>query len=67
LNDTEPLTEKELQVLQQLVSGRSYKEIAAALSINIETVRSHIKHIYSKLHVRSMSQAVAKAINQKIV
>jgi DNA-binding NarL/FixJ family response regulator len=65
--DTDPLTDKELEVLQQLVRGNSYKQIADELSIGIETVRTHIKHIYSKLHVRSMSQAVVKAINQKIV
>jgi DNA-binding NarL/FixJ family response regulator len=62
-----PLTEKETAVLQQLVNGKSYKQVADALNISIETVRTHIKHIYSKLHVGSMSQAVAKAINQKIV
>jgi DNA-binding NarL/FixJ family response regulator len=64
---TEPLTDKEREVLQELVSGKSYKQIAQALNIGIETVRTHIKHIYSKLHVSSMSQAVAKAIHQKIV
>ena len=67
MHDIEALTDKELEVLQQLVMGNSYKQIADALSIGIETVRTHIKHIYTKLHVRSMSQAVAKAINQKIV
>lgn len=67
LQDTEPLTEKEREVLLQLVNGKSYKQVAAELKISIETVRTHIKHIYSKLHVSSMSQAVAKAINQKIV
>ena len=66
-DDIEALTEKELEVLQLLVKGNSYKQIASALAIGIETVRTHIKHIYTKLHVRSMSQAVAKAINQKIV
>jgi DNA-binding NarL/FixJ family response regulator len=63
----EPLTEKEREVLLELVNGKSYKQVAAELKISIETVRTHIKHIYSKLHVSSMSQAVAKAINQKIV
>jgi DNA-binding NarL/FixJ family response regulator len=67
ISDTEPLTEKELEVLQQLVDGKSYKQVADALKISIETVRTHIKRIYTKLHVRSMSQAVAKAINQKII
>lgn len=65
--NSEPLTEKEREVLQQLVNGKSYKQIADILNIGIETVRTHIKHIYTKLHVSSMSQAVAKAINQKIV
>src|SRR4030095_3161583 len=65
--DTEPLTEKEQEVLHQLVMGNGYKQTADALSISIETVRTHIKHIYTKLHVQSMSQAVAKAINQKII
>jgi len=62
-----PLTEKEREVLQHLVDGKSYKQIATASNISIETVRTHIKHIYSKLHVSSMSQAVAKAIHQKII
>lgn len=62
-----PLTAKEILVLQQLVNGNGYKQVADSLGISIETVRTHIKHIYSKLHVSSMSQAVAKAINQKIV
>jgi DNA-binding NarL/FixJ family response regulator len=67
VQEAEPLTEKEREVLLQLVNGNGYKQVAAELKISIETVRTHIKHIYSKLHVSSMSQAVAKAINQKIV
>jgi DNA-binding NarL/FixJ family response regulator len=63
----EPLTEKEREVLLHLVNGKSYKQVAGDLNVGIETVRTHIKHIYSKLHVRSMSQAVVKAINQKLV
>ena len=63
----DPLTEKELEILQHLVQGNSYKQVAECAGISIDTVRTHIKHIYAKLHVRSMSQAVAKAINQKIV
>ena len=63
----EQLTDKELEILQLLVQGNSYKQVATCAGISIDTVRTHIKHIYTKLHVRSMSQAVAKAINQKIV
>ena len=67
IGDSEPLTGKELEILQHLVNGKAYKQIADLQFVSIETVRTHIKHIYRKLHVNSMSQAVAKAINQKIV
>ncbi len=66
-SDIELLTPKEQEVLIHLVKGLSYKQIASIQKVGIETVRTHIKHIYSKLHVSSMSQAVAKAINHKIV
>ena len=61
------LTIKERDILLHLVNGKSYKQIASATATSIETVRTHIKRMYSKLHVHSMSQAVAKAIQQKIV
>ena len=41
--------------------------IADQLNISYETVRSHVKKIYEKLHVASLTEAVAKAINQRIV
>lgn len=55
------LSERETQVLQLLVNGYSYKMIASEMYIAIDTVRSHIKKIYEKLHVNSKSEAVAKA------
>lgn len=61
------LTSREKEVLQKLVFGKSYKMIAAELFITYETVRFHMKNIYSKLHVTSMTEAVAKAIQKKIV
>lgn len=61
------LTPKEKEVLTCLVDGLSYKMIADELKMSIDTVRSHIKKIYEKLHVHSMSEAVAKAIKQRIV
>jgi DNA-binding NarL/FixJ family response regulator len=61
------LSEREKQVLQLLVNGYSYKMIAAEMFISIDTVRSHIKKIYEKLHVNSKSEAVAKAFKDKIV
>jgi DNA-binding NarL/FixJ family response regulator len=66
-DDSALLTGKEREILLHLVNGKSYKQIAIAAGIGIETVRTHIKRMYSKLHVHSMSQAVAKAIQQKIV
>lgn len=61
------LTPKETEVLKLLVEGFSYKMIAAELAVSIDTVRSHIKNIYSKLQVHSMSEAVAKALRERIV
>ena len=61
------LTTREKQVLQLLVQGKAYKMIAAELDITYDTVRAHIKKIYEKLHVGSMTEAVAKAIQHKLV
>ena len=61
------LSEREKHVLQLLVDGYSYKMIASEMFISIDTVRSHIKKIYEKLHVNSKSEAVAKAFKDKIV
>jgi DNA-binding NarL/FixJ family response regulator len=61
------LSEREKEILAFLVEGMSYKMIADAGAISIDTVRSHIKSIYEKLHVHSKSEAVAKAIKSNIV
>jgi DNA-binding NarL/FixJ family response regulator len=61
------LSDREKQVLHHLVNGFSYKMIAAEMFISIDTVRSHIKKIYEKLHVNSKSEAVAKAFKDNIV
>ena len=60
------LSTREKEVLSLLVDGLSYKMIAAKLSITYDTVRAHMKKIYEKLHVASMTEAVAKAITQSI-
>ena len=61
------LTQREMQILESLVDGGSYKMIAEKHFISVETVRNHIKHIYEKLHVHSKSEAVAKALKERIV
>ena len=60
------LSGREKEVLGLLVAGLSYKMIAGDLKITYDTVRAHMKKIYEKLHVASMTEAVAKAINQKL-
>jgi DNA-binding NarL/FixJ family response regulator len=61
------LTPREKDILTLLSKGNSYKLIAAELMISIETVRTHLKNIYDKLHVHSQIEAVSKAINEKLV
>lgn len=61
------LSDREKDILGSLVKGNSYKMISAELNISINTVREYIRRVYDKLHVHSMNEAVAKAINQKIV
>jgi DNA-binding NarL/FixJ family response regulator len=56
----ENLSPRELDVLNNLVKGLSYKETAEAMGISYSTVHSHIEHIYHKLHVQSRAQAVAR-------
>lgn len=64
--DLQKLTPKEHEVLSFLVRGYSYKMIGGELEISVETIRYHIKNIYAKLHVNSKSEAVAKAIHNKL-
>lgn len=61
------LSEREKDVLRSLVDGNSYKMAAAELGVAIDTVRTHIRGIYEKLHVHSKSEAVMKALKDKIV
>ena len=58
------LSEREKEILQLMVQGHNYKTIANISFISYETVRTHVKHIYKKLHVASRSEAIYKAIQQ---
>ncbi len=60
------LSEREMQILKGLVNGLTYKMLAEELFISIDTVRSHIKKLYEKLHVHSRNEAVAVAVNRGI-
>jgi len=61
-----PLTGKEKEVVLGLVDGLSYKMIADTASISIETVRTHIKNIYKKLHVHCKADVIRKSLSGEI-
>jgi ATP/maltotriose-dependent transcriptional regulator MalT len=60
-HESESLTDREAEVLNCLVEARSNKEIASLLFVSIDTVKTHLKHIYVKLGVRDRYQAVSRA------
>jgi DNA-binding NarL/FixJ family response regulator len=62
---TEELSPREQEVLDLLSQGFMYKEISDKLGISFETVRTYIRRIYEKLHVRTRTEAVAKALRRK--
>lgn len=64
---TEPLTERETEVLQLLAKGQSNKEIAQTLTIADQTVKTHVSHILDKLGVPSRTQAALYAIRTGLV
>lgn len=66
-SNTDNLTEREIDVLTNLVHGMSNKEIAEALSISIHTVVTHRKNISSKTGIRSQSGLTIYAISKKII
>ena len=65
--DSYQLTNREKEILQLLSKGNSFKMMASMLHLSIDTVRTHTKHIYDKLHVNSQIEAVSKALNEKLV
>ncbi len=64
VSDEEKLSAREQEVLNYLVQGYMYKEIADAMKISFDTVHSHIRKIYEKLHVRTRTEAVTKHLRQ---
>jgi DNA-binding NarL/FixJ family response regulator len=61
------LSPREIEVLQWLIKGYSIKIIAAEMNLAFDTVRSHLKNIYQKLHVNCGKEAIAKALSERIV
>lgn len=66
-NPSPDLTKRELQVLNLLCQGQSYKVIAESLYVSPNTVRFHLKNIYKKLQVNSKYEAVIKASRRNLV
>ena len=63
--EVESLTPRETEVLQLVMHGMANKEIADRMSISVNSVKWHLRHIYEKLHVRSRVEAVLKYKNQQ--
>ena len=61
------LTPQELRLLKLLAQGYSYGRAASELNISLNTVRDHIRGIYDKLHVHSKSEAVSKALRNRLI
>lgn len=61
-----PLSAKEKEVVVALVDGLSYKQIADRMFISPETVRTHIKNIYKKLHIHTRAELVGKSLRDEI-
>lgn len=64
LPEVASLTDREKEILDHLVKGYRNKEIADMLSVGLETVRSHLRNIYHKLHVTSRTEAVVKYLQK---
>ncbi len=62
-----PLSDRETEILKMLSKGMNYKEVATEIFLSPHTVKTHIKNIYSKLHVNSRAEAIYKAIKQKLI
>jgi DNA-binding NarL/FixJ family response regulator len=65
--DSYNLTQREKEILELLVKGNSYKMIAEKCNVTMDTVKKHLQNIYHKLHVNCGTEAVAKALQHKII
>lgn len=60
------LTDRQKEILRELVDGKSYKMIADACGITLETVRDHIKKIYKKLQINSRGELVSMLLDKRV-
>jgi DNA-binding NarL/FixJ family response regulator len=67
VNPNSPLTRRETEILQLISEGKTYTQISEDLFISKETSKTHIRNIYSKLQVKSKSEALAKAVSEKLI
>ena len=67
VNPNSPLTKRETEILQFFSEGNTYTQISEILCISKETVKTHIKNIYSKLQVNNKAEAIAKASHEKLI
>jgi DNA-binding NarL/FixJ family response regulator len=65
IDEADILTPKEKEILKALAKGLRYKEIADEMKISMETVRSHARKIYEKLHVQSRTEALNKVYGRR--
>ena len=61
------LTPHQTRLLKLLADGHNYKTAAAELGVTVDTIGFHLRHIYDKLQVHSKSEAVAKALRDRII
>lgn len=66
-NKNSPLSKRETEILEQIATGKSGTKIAKELFIDAETVKTHIKNIYSKLNVNSKADAIRTARENKLI
>lgn len=67
VNPNSPLTKRETEILSLIAEGKTYTQISEELFISKETSKTHIKNIYSKLQVKSKSEAIARANQDKLI
>lgn len=61
------LTQRELQILEHIVAGKSNREIAESIHLSLNTVKTHLKSIYFKLGVHNRSKVIGKVIQEGVV